>query len=660
MAEDRRFREVQRYADVHGFFGGFPNFHEADYGDGVVYGTIFLRDTEAEWRDVPRSEYQIFHIEDVPGLFRAANDYAGRAGFPAAFPNCEQADHGQGVVYGTILMKPGTTEWRDVLRSDLGNPRIDDVPAMMRAANDYSARNGFAAGFPTFHQADHGQGVVYGIVLLNPGVSTWRDIPADLLAKYSAPPRRWAILLCNLNDRPPSATSRDRYVQFFTESGAGLGTAFDYWHDMSYGTEGLRDTGVFGFFQMPHSSAELLAITGSAQRSQAFAWGLDAARGANVRLNDYEHKIVLLNGGGTDHGATGGGVTFEYADGTPLEPTFMCHEMGHEFGLDHSFGEQAAPCATGDNRPGAYCDRPDIMSAMNVASFQDAMNRRSGPSLNAMSRKRLGWLHGSRIRSLPAGGPAETITLVALNRPDVEGYQMVEFVGTSRVNSNAISVYTVEFRERSGWDQGLNSSAVIIHEIRSDGLIRLLTNNPMGTVGAGGEFVSPSPSTVVRVESVDATSHTARLRIFVIPSDSHVFDAEFYLHHYPDLVAAFGTDLVAARNHWINQGLPNEGRRGSREFDVRFYLGHYGDLKNTFGTNYSAAIDHWLNQGLPIEGRRGSREFDVQFYLGHYGDLKNAFGTNYSAAIDHWLNQGLPNEGRRGSREFDRSEEHTS
>ena len=516
MAADRRFREVQRYADVHGFFAGFPNFHEADYGDGVVYGTILLRDTEAEWRDVPRSEYQIFHIEDVPGLFRAANDYAGRQGYPAAFPNCEQADHGQGVVYGTILMKPGSTEWRDVPRAELGNPQIDDVPAMMRAANDYSSREGFAAGFPTFHQADYGQGVVYGIVLLKPGVSTWRDVPADLLAKYSAPPRRWAILLCNLNDRPPAATSRDRYVQFFTESGAG--TAFDYWNDMSYGTEGLRETGVFGFFQIPHSTAELLAITGSAQRQQAFNWGLEAARNANVRLNDFEHKIVLLNGGGNDHGAVGGGVTFVYADQTALEPTFMFHEMGHEFGLDHSFGEQAIPCAGGDARPGAYCDRSDIMSAMNVASFQDALNGRSGPSLSAISRKRLGWLHRSRIRSIAPTGPAEVFNLAALNRPDVEGYQMVEFVGTSRVNANAMSVYTVEFREQTGWDQGLNSSAVILHEIRSDGLVRLLTNNPLGTIGAGGEFVSPSPSIVIRVESIDATSHTAQLRVWRLPA----------------------------------------------------------------------------------------------------------------------------------------------
>ena len=137
------------------------------------------------------------------------------------------------------------------------------------------------------------------------------------------------------------------------------------------------------------------------------------------------------------------------------------------------------------------------------------------------------------------------------------------------------------------------------------------------------------------------------------PDSRQVFNADFYLSHYSDLAAAFGGDTAAAVDHWLNQGLPNEGRRGSREFDVQFYLNRYADLSAAFGTNYAAAVDHWLNQGLPNEGRRGSREFDVQFYLNRYGDLRNAFGTNFVAAFNHWLNQGLPNEGRRGSREFD-------
>jgi len=64
-------------------------------------------------------------------------------------------------------------------------------------------------------------------------------------------------------------------------------------------------------------------------------------------------------------------------------------------------------------------------------------------------------------------------------------------------------------------------------------------------------------------------------------------------------LAAFGNDPVAACNHWLTQGLPQESRRGSRVFDVQFYLSHFVDLKNAFGTNYAAAVDHWLSQGLP-------------------------------------------------------------
>lgn len=130
------------------------------------------------------------------------------------------------------------------------------------------------------------------------------------------------------------------------------------------------------------------------------------------------------------------------------------------------------------------------------------------------------------------------------------------------------------------------------------------------------------------------------------------FDAQFYLALYPDLQAAFGTNLDAAREHWLNRGV-FEGRRGSREFDVRFYVESYADLQQAFGDRYAAAIDHWLAQGLSNEGRRGSRELDVRYYINYYGDLRAAFGTNYLAGFDHWRTQGLPVEGRRGSDAFD-------
>jgi hypothetical protein len=53
---------------------------------------------------------------------------------------------------------------------------------------------------------------------------------------------------------------------------------------------------------------------------------------------------------------------------------------------------------------------------------------------------------------------------------------------------------------------------------RGDGLVRTLTAGgiPIGTLGAGIEFVSPSLSTVVRVESID--THSARVRVWRLPS----------------------------------------------------------------------------------------------------------------------------------------------
>jgi len=177
---DRRFRNANDYAFTQGFVGGFPNFHEADHGAGVVYGTLLVRWGAAEWRDIPRAELGGASEADVPELFRRANDWSATRGFIGAIPNCHSANYGAGAVQGCLLLKPGAGEWRDVPRTVLGNPAWNSVGAFMRAANDYALANGFAAGVPTFHQADYGNGIVYGINLLSPSSVEWRDVWADV------------------------------------------------------------------------------------------------------------------------------------------------------------------------------------------------------------------------------------------------------------------------------------------------------------------------------------------------------------------------------------------------------------------------------------------------------------------------------------------------
>jgi len=59
----------------------------------------------SEWRDVPASELGNPPPDDVGARFRATNDYAAKNGFVGGFPNFHEADYGQGTVYDTILIK---------------------------------------------------------------------------------------------------------------------------------------------------------------------------------------------------------------------------------------------------------------------------------------------------------------------------------------------------------------------------------------------------------------------------------------------------------------------------------------------------------------------------------------------------------------------------
>ena len=360
----------------------------------------------------------------------------------------------------------------------------------------------------------------YWLVAEDGGVFTFGDAGfsgSDVVL----PPQPWAIILCNLTDVPSTPGSAQRYLDYFTGAGCGSGGAYDYWHEVSYGQGGLRGSRVFGWLDIGHTRAELATFVGGAQRNQIFRWGIDAARANNVDLSAFPHRIVVVNVS-ADHGQAAGGVVLAYEDTRALEPTFFFHEMGHEFGLDHSFGENPAPCAGGDGRPGAYCDMFDIMSAMNVHSFLDGLNRRAGPTLNAFSRERLGWLGSSRIWNKQSPILGETVVLAPLNRPDVDGHQMAKFIAPSRDSTQGTpSTYTVEFKEPVGWDQAFLHPHVIIHEVRSDGLVRLLTAFHGGhlDLDPNSEFAAPNGTIIVRLLGMDAATHTATLRVWRLPAN---------------------------------------------------------------------------------------------------------------------------------------------
>jgi hypothetical protein len=172
-----RFRAVNDYAMANGFVGGFPNFHQADYGEGMVYGCLLIRQGEADWMDVPAAT--LGNPSSFGARMRTVHNFALAQGYAGGFPNFHQADYGQGLVYGCILLKQGFAHWQDEPAATLGNP--GSSAARFRTVNGFAEAQGFVSGYPNFHEADYGQGTVYGCILLEQNAAEWRDVPVGQL-----------------------------------------------------------------------------------------------------------------------------------------------------------------------------------------------------------------------------------------------------------------------------------------------------------------------------------------------------------------------------------------------------------------------------------------------------------------------------------------------
>jgi hypothetical protein len=110
----------------------------------------------------------------------------------------------------------------------------------------------------------------------------------------------------------------------------------------------------------------------------------------------------------------------------------------------------------------------------------------------------------------------------------------------------------------------------------------------------------------------------------------------------PDLIAAFGYNLEAFRQHYFNNGR-FEGR-STDSFDELRYTASNSDLITAFGLNGAAATQHYITNGYR-EGR-SKTAFDPARYLLSQPDLLTAFGTNLSAATQHYISSGFAPEGR--------------
>lgn len=329
----------------------------------------------------------------------------------------------------------------------------------------------------------------------------------------------FAVILCKFSDQPQEPRTPGFYRNCFTEMGAGTGGAFDYWRDVSFGHLDLTGSKVFGWFTMNNHKVQDLPGLG---RNSFVSWGIDTARLNGVDLSPFFGIIVVFNVV-TDSGASGGVQMVLGYKPNEWSPTFNSHEMGHLFGLDHSFGTGPTSCGSGDSRPGAYCDRWDIMSAMNVWTFSNALGG-NGPGLNAPYLDKLGCIPPNRIWTPPHPDFAGTITLAALNHPEAHGPLMIKIPRSSGPNPSVNSTYTVEFRQKTGWDAGIPNDTVLIHQVRSDGLSYLQKMATGPELFPGSEFTDGSLS--LKVVNFDTNTSTADILVQVASVDKRPVSCE--------------------------------------------------------------------------------------------------------------------------------------
>ncbi len=279
---------------------------------------------------------------------------------------------------------------------------------------------------------------------------------------------RWAILLTKLSDAPKHG-DRDFYQRLFTRPGGG--GMVDYFMDISYGAMNLSRSDVYPgddrteWYDCGYKTGEtprgdvVDPFDGQTKEARAVLYGA-AVRASKVDLSPYHLAVAMFDVDGT---ATGGSSAWVTIDTGHLNTATIAQEMLHGYGLPHSLDENEQ----------MYGDPWDIMSGLRTKTFTGFNNGPAGPDMNATTKDRQGFIPADRIKTVRRGTTTH-VRLAALNRPEANGHLMVRIPKGSSDGGS----YTVEFRQKSFWDRGIDDDTVLVH---GDALgFSLLLDGPNG------------------------------------------------------------------------------------------------------------------------------------------------------------------------------------
>lgn len=382
----------------------------------------------------------------------------------------------------------------------------------------------------------------------------WTNYP-ELWKSTDTKVYKWLVVECQFKDVTNIPNGLDTDIrQFLGPTGAGYGNIVDYFHDVSYNKVSVSATFV-PWVIAPYNLSDVTTqggrLWGPDHRRERVKECLEAIPSGQVNFGNYYGVIEVTNvrndGGACDIGQqplTIKGQSYNlacvYFDPDSLFTGFAVEEIGHGLGMVHSFDNTQNPWCS--QTPGEYMDPWDAMSAMCTYPFTDknwltgdgnghyfVQSGSGGPGFNVPNLIQMNrCIPGNRITTYWPGSPAITVTLAALSHPQAQGSLAVEI--NIPVTLGIWSLYTLEYRQKDGWDQGIPANTVLVHEYRPSGspwsyLQRTTPTDssfPSGERLAGDSWYQGSgsvgePGVKVVVNEINPTTGTAKVTISTVP-----------------------------------------------------------------------------------------------------------------------------------------------